>query len=73
MAIVIGYLSFCFGNYVALIDGHSFLYKLADKYNSLAKPEGLDGLKILSVSDVTGFYILVVITFTLAIILVSMF
>lgn len=70
--IVIGYLTFCCGNYKALIDGHSFLFTLATKYNERAKPLGLDGLEILSVSKITAFYVLVVVTFTLGIILVSM-
>ena len=69
--IVIGYLSFCLGNYQALINGHSFLLKLAEKYNKLAEPEGLNFLKVHSVTEVTEFYMLVVVTFTAAIILVS--
>lgn len=71
IVIVIGYLSFCIGNFQALINGHGFLVTLADRYNDLAVDQGLNHLKVHTVDEVTAFYVLVVITFTTAIILVS--
>ncbi|WP_226662358.1 hypothetical protein [Microbulbifer aggregans] len=71
LAIIFGYLIFCIGNYQSLINGHTFLYSLATKYNELAKPAGLDTLIIHRPERVTEFYFAVVITFSLAIIVVS--
>ena len=71
IAIVIGYLAFCVGNYIALIDGHKFLIVLADKYNEMASSYALNYLKVSCALDITLFYIFVVITFTIAILVVS--
>ena len=71
IAIVIGYLAFCVGNYTALIDGHKFLVILANRYNEKASAYELNHLKVITVERVSVFYILVVITFTLTILVVS--
>ena len=71
IAIVIGYLAFCLGNYTALIGGHKFLVILAERYNEKACSYELDYLEVSSVLDISLFYIFVVITFTLAILVVS--
>ncbi|MBB1396742.1 hypothetical protein [Pseudoalteromonas sp. SG44-8] len=71
IAIVIGYLTFCVGNYIALIDGHKFLVVLADKYNEMASSYALNYLEVSPALDITLFYIFVVITFTIAILVVS--
>lgn len=72
IVIVVGYLAFCLGNYQALKYGHEFLVTLTNKYNDLAAPQDFGGLTTIPMSDITFFYSLVVITFTSAIILVSM-
>ncbi|MFY8282366.1 hypothetical protein AAEU31_02370 [Pseudoalteromonas sp. SSMSWG5] len=71
IAIVIGYLAFCVGNYTALIYSHKFLVVLANKYNEKACSYALNHLKVITVERVSVFYILVVITFTLTILVVS--
>ena len=71
IAIVIGYLAFCVGNYTALIYSHKFLVVLANRYNEKACSYALNHLKVITVELVSVFYILVVITFTLTILVVS--
>ncbi|MEJ6497662.1 hypothetical protein [Pseudoalteromonas lipolytica] len=71
IAIVIGYLAFCVGNYTALIYSHKFLVVLANRYNEKACSYSLNHLKVITVERVSVFYILVVITFTLTILVVS--
>lgn len=71
IAIVIGYLAFCVGNYTALIYSHKFLVVLANRYNEKACSNALNHLKVITVERVSVFYILVVITFTLTILVVS--
>ncbi len=71
VAIVVGYLAFCIGNFIALVDGHKFLVMLAKRYNEIACSYGLNHLKVSSVLAVSVFYMLVVTTFTIAILVVS--
>ena len=73
IAIVIGYLAFCVGNYTALIYSHKFLVVLANRYNEKACAYALNHVKVITVERISVFYIFVVITFTLSILILAIF
>lgn len=71
IVIILGYLAFCVGNYLALIKGHEFMQSLGAKYNEAALLTDNPLVNFHNSSDVTLYYLLVVSTFCLSIIIVS--
>ncbi|MCL2913514.1 hypothetical protein L2725_06890 [Shewanella corallii] len=69
--IIVGYLAFCLGNYHALLEGHTFLYALAEKYNSMTVNGELPHLQLSTPAEISRFYCIVVATFSTAVAVVS--